>query len=350
MRSTLQDVARRAGVSPSAASAALRPGRSSNVRLAEATRQRVLEAAAALGYRTNPLARALRGEATRTIGVLWWLGSPSGREFMARRIARMLQVNDYSTYLADHFASAEQVAEALKDFAVRGIDGVVLESDDTIAASRDVQQAIQAFKAAVVVQPTETSLGTDNIVHDRYVAIREAVDHLVATGRRRPVYLVARHANLGKASTFLDQLRRHGLTPAPDAVLDVDERHADNFGQLAIEALDAREAGRANVGFDAVLATSDELAVGAIAWLRGRGLRVPDDVAVVGANDAHMAGFLDPPLASVDRREPELVSLIEEKLFRRLDAPDAPPTRTSLAMRFVWRPSAGGSAQHPGQP
>ncbi len=344
MPANLQDVARLAGVSPSAASAALRPPRATNVRLADATRQRVLQAAESLGYRRNPLARGLRGEATRTLGVLWWLGSPVGREFMPRRLAQMAQTRDYSMVLADHLGSPARVVETLREFAVRGVDGVVLESDDTIAASADVRDALRPFNASVVVQPTPTvaPIGSDTIVHDRLAAIREAVTHLVATGRRRPVFLVARHANAGKASAFLDELRRHALPADPAAVIDLDERGTDNLCRLTMRTLDAGQYAGADTGFDALLATSDEVALGAIAWLRASGRRVPEDVAVVGSNDTHMAEFLTPPLASVDRREPELVGLIEGRLFDRLARPDAPPTTTALPMRFVRRASAGG--------
>lgn len=346
MRTSLQDVARRAGVSPSAASAALRPEPGGNVRLAEATRQRILEAAEELGYQSNPLARGLRGQSTRTIGVLWWLGSPPSREFMARRIARMLQRRGYSTYVADHFSSADHVVEALSNFALRGVDGVVIEAVASVASDPRVHEALRAFRASIVVQTThrDAGLGADLIVQDRYTGIREAVDHLIATGRKRPLFFIARHASEGKAGVFFDQLQRHGFTAGADAAVHVDETQADNVSRLAYDALVQRHANRPDAPqFDAVLATSDELAVGAAAWLRERGLRVPDDVAVIGFNDSHVAPFLDPPLASVDRRDPQVVGEIESRLFQRLETPDAPRCVVSVPMRFVWRASAGGS-------
>lgn len=341
MKPTLSDVARRVSVSPSAVSAALRPN-PGTVRLADATRQRILSAAEELGYQSNPLARGLRGQSTRTIGVLWWLGSPPSREFMARRIAQMLQQHGYTTYIADHFSSPKQVADTLSNFAVRGVDGVILDSVPDVASDPNVRNILSTFRAAVIVQATDdVNLGTDVIVHDRRTAIREAINHLAATGRRRPLFLIARYAREGKVQACFDQLEKCGLTADERYVVDINETQSDNVAQLGFDALAAWHTNTDNLIFDSLLATSDELAIGAIAWLRQHCRSVPDDVAVIGFNDTHMAPYLDPPLASVDRHDRELVSEINRCLFTRLDKPDAPRSISRVAMQFVWRPSAG---------
>jgi DNA-binding LacI/PurR family transcriptional regulator len=353
VKPSLQDVAKRAKVSASAASAALRGGPAGSVRLAAATRQRILKAAQAIGYQSNPLARGLRGQTTRTVGVLWWLGSPPSREFMARRLARTFQQRGYATYIADHFSSPTHVAQTLGDFALRGVDGVVLDSVPAVSADPTVRAALRGFRASVVVKATDDRhpLGTDVIIHDRRIGIRQAIDHLVATGRRRPLFLMARYAAEGKADAFKDALRRHGIILSTRAVIPLPpESPAGNAAHLSFAALADRfdrpsqRSRPPRFDGDAVLTTSDELAVGALAWLRRRGLRVPQDVAVVGFNESHVAPFLDPPLASVDRREEELVDLIQARLFQRLEQPDAPPTQHHVCMQFIWRESAGGVA------
>ena len=348
MSPSLQDVAERAGVSPSAVSAALRDGPTGNVRLAEATRRRVRRAAAELGYQTNPLARGLRGQATRTVGVLWWRGGPPARQFMARRLARTFQGRGYATYVADHFEDPGHVLAVLGDFARRGVDGVVLEAPPAVAASVKVAAALRAFRAAVVVRPSAKGRpARDLVIHDRLPAIRAAVDHLVARGRRRPLFLLAAYAAEGKAGAFRDALRRHGIDAPDDAVVTLPEdATADSAARAAVDAMEAHFGGcrGRRVPFDAVVGTSDELAVGVLAWLRRRGVRVPDDVALVGANDTDFGPWLDPPLATIDRREAQLAAAVEGRLFERLEHPDAPPTRTHVPMVFIWRASAGGVA------
>ncbi len=82
-------------------------------------------------------------------------------------------------------------------------------------------------------------------------------------------------------------------------------------------------------------------ALALISWLQSNGIRVPDDVAVVGFSNTEMAECLDPPLASVERNDGQLADVIEQVLFARLETPALPPQRREVAMQFIWRESAG---------
>ena len=75
---------------------------------------------------------------------------------------------------------------------------------------------------------------------------------------------------------------------------------------------------------DALLCSNDVVAMGAMKWLRGRGLRIPDDVAVAGRDEVEVAAAMVPPLATVNWREPEVAQAIDEMLTARLADPDLP--------------------------
>jgi len=79
----------------------------------------------------------------------------------------------------------------------------------------------------------------------------------------------------------------------------------------------------------------------AMRFLREKGLRIPEDVAVVGFNGSEFAGCLVPPLASIDRHDDELARLAHDMLFRRLADPALPEQRETVRMTFIRRESAG---------
>jgi LacI family transcriptional regulator len=92
---------------------------------------------------------------------------------------------------------------------------------------------------------------------------------------------------------------------------------------------------------DALLCSCDEAAITAISWLTARGIHVPDDVAVVGFNNSSIDEHQAVPLASVDRREDEMIDAALQMLYSRLKEPALPVRRVELPMQFVWRRSAG---------
>ncbi len=340
---TIAEVAREARVSKSAVSAAFRGSSSrSGTRLGQGTRQRIYEVARSLGYHPNPLAVGLNGGRTNTIGLLWSLGGPHSPETISRDMTLRMQKRGYLTHLADNLSDPEITLKLLGDFSRRRVDGIVLQADQVLQTPAIFRQ-LEGFDAALVVGggPPKDDLRIDYLHHDRLPAFVEAADHLARIGRRRPAFLGTLTANRSKSGAFFGQARRHGMEVRPDAAVNLDADEKKPLIHRCIAALEKRFGGR-EFPFDALMCTSDELAVVAIDFLRRRGLRVPQDVAVVGFNDNPLNPFQTPPLASGDRRDGEVAAAVEEMLFNRLERPDLPPQRRSIAARFVWRESAGG--------
>jgi DNA-binding LacI/PurR family transcriptional regulator len=95
--------------------------------------------------------------------------------------------------------------------------------------------------------------------------------------------------------------------------------------------------------FDCLLCSTDEGAVVALSWLKERGLRVPEQVAVIGFNNAMFSPWLTPALASVDRRDEAVAGAIERMVFERLTDGAQGGRRERIAMKLVARASAGGA-------
>ena len=237
---------------------------------------------------------------------------------MARKIAGICLENGTVPYLADTMKNVDVIRKMLNDFAGRAVDAIVLEVTAWVTLDDDIQKKLKSFPAAVVVAPEERDLDLDLIIHDRSSGIREAVEHFFITGRKKPGIALAVQRGKGKLDPFLEQLATHGVEIDPEAIIDIREEEA--CGTHCYEALRCRFPD-GKVPFDSLFCPADEIAMAAVCWFNSVGIRVPEDVAIVGFNDSDGAKFFDPPLASVQRKDDEVAQAIEKMLFARLRNP-----------------------------
>jgi DNA-binding LacI/PurR family transcriptional regulator len=181
----------------------------------------------------------------------------------------------------------------------------------------------------------------DWINHDILAGYRQAADHLADTGRRRPAIFIDNSHSSAKSAIYLGRCRERGMEVSEASGIDFG--HVVQLRHLTAACKEGLES-RFDEGFpfDALMCSTDEVAAAAMVWLRGRGLRVPEDVAVIGCNNAIFAESMTPPLASIERRDEDVAGLIEAMIFSRLDEAGLPARRREVEMRFVWRESAGG--------
>jgi DNA-binding LacI/PurR family transcriptional regulator len=280
----VREVARAAGVSPQTVSRVL----NGHDRIRDETRARVLEAVAALGYRMNNAARSLGTRTTRTLGVLASdvaLYGPSAGiaalEAAARARGRWI-----ATAFADAGA-AESTAAAVEHLLAQGVDGIVLVAPHARTG------------ADVAAQAPGVRL---EVLHGGPGAVRQqegaalAVAHLAGLGHRRIGELAgpddwpeaaARSAGVARAVTT------QGIAPAARWVGDWS---AASAAALAEEIADAVRRGD---GPTAIVTANDQMALGLVAGLEARGIRVPEDVSVAGFDDTPDAAYYRPALTTV---------------------------------------------------
>lgn len=348
MSHTIEDIARVAKVSRSAVSVALGPPTyRSGTRISAATRSRIEEVARKIGYQANMMAKGLAGGRTNTLGILWSLNGPHLSESMAESISLNAHLHGYVTQLVNHLSDPAITLKSLSDFKRRGVDAVVMQDNEAVLETPQITQALGQFTAAVVVGSTAWKTPINLIHHDRLPACRQVAEHFAAQGRRCPAILANTGPNDAKIQAFLECAVQHSMKVTDDSLVQVplkqDLSSAENYWR-ALEG--CFEKGRP-FKFDALFCLNDEGAVAAINWLARRGLRVPEDVAVVGFNDNQINGYLNPPLASVDRRDDQVAAAIDELVFSQLSQSDPSPQRRYIPMRFAWRESAGGEVGFP---
>jgi DNA-binding LacI/PurR family transcriptional regulator len=278
---TIYDVARAAGVAASTVSRAFaRPGR-----VNAATAERIRRAAAELGYRTGPLARAHDAGRTSMIAlVLSDVTNPFYNEIIRGAQAAAAEAG-YTVLLTDAQESGEREREALQR-TMSTVEGIVL------ATSRMADPAIRAVarqRPVIVLNRVLTDLPC--VVTDNRGGMRRAVEHLAELGHRRITYAA------GPQASWADAMRWWALREAA-AELGLQARRIGPFAPVvAGGARAAAELCRGPV--TAVVAYNDLMAIGVIRALSAAGVRVPADTSVVGFDNIFAAELVTPALTTV---------------------------------------------------
>ncbi|MFF1530658.1 LacI family DNA-binding transcriptional regulator [Cellulomonas sp. NPDC058312] len=324
----MSDVAALAGVSHQTVSRVLNDHPS----VRPETRERVLSAIAELGYRRNSAARALVTRRSGALGVLTTASAdhgPTSTLLGLESAAR--EVGYYVSVAAIDRFDAGTMRAALDHFLDQAVEGIAI-----IAPQVDVAEAVTAFAAPVPVVTVTSGAhvaGPGRVVAvgvDQREGARAATRHLVDLGHREVVHLA------GPQDWFDAQERLAGWreacaaagVAAPDPV-EVDWSAESGYR----EGLRLVDAGLPT----AVLAANDQLALGLLRAFWERGVRVPQDVSVVGFDDEAGAAYFVPPLTTVRQDFPALGRSAIDALVRALAGEDVP--RTLLPATLVPRAS-----------
>ncbi|MGW2597015.1 LacI family DNA-binding transcriptional regulator [Streptomyces klenkii] len=328
----IKDVAERAGVSVATVSRVLN-GRSP---VAE-TRERVLAAVAELGYRPDAVARALRTARTRTLGlVISDLRNPFFTE-LADAVEQEARRLGYSLIIGNAGESTRQQDDHIRTLLDRRIDGLLVSSAGTGSAM--LREAAGAGTPLVLLDRTVPGVAAPCVRAEGRAALTELAAHLAALGRRRPAVIVAPAGTpVGdeRLELFRAALAAHGIALPPERVGASPDLRPEGGRQVMRRLLDLAEPP------DAVLATDNLMALGALDEVRARGLRVPSDVALVAFDDVAWFAHLDPPLTAVAQPTRALGEAAVHTLLERIEGREAPSVL--LPARLVPRRSCGEAA------
>lgn len=307
----MSDVAALAGVSHQTVSRVLNDHPS----VRPETRERVLEAIAALGYRRNVAARTLVTRRSDTVGVITSgsaLFGPTSTLVAVEHAAREHGLFVSVATVVDFTQDAVRLA--LEHFMSQGVDGAVV-----IAAQDDAIAAVRSFRApvpVVVVGPTDLPPGSVHPVSvDQYQGARAATRHLLDLGHTRIAHLAGPQdwiEGRERLRGWRDELTAAGLTP-PEPILG--DWSADRGYAVGRELAAGELPG-------AVFAANDQLALGLLHAFTEAGIRVPAEVSVVGFDDVDGSAHFAPPLTTV-RQEFETLGRACLRILRSAIAGEA---------------------------
>ena len=345
---TLEEVARQAGVSKTTASVVLN-GRADQVRISETTRARVIAVADELGYVPDHAARSLRRRQTGIINILLWrLGSPFFSE-LAAGVGEVAGLRDYQVSVIDvHDLDAE--LRALRHLRQGSADGVIIAVNrhQVVGPAGDELRKLIGRGLPVVIlldhspDPAIPSLRVDDF-GGGYLATK----HLLELGHRRVAHftwddvpLVGDEPGSGNARYrgYRCALAEAGIELDPSWVTTCPRSTAG--GQELARRFLATHADPATRP-SAVFATSDLIAFGTMRGFYDAGVRVPDDVALVGFHGVELSKMTIPSLTTVELRATELGRLGAEMLFSMLDGTQPAETERVLPVHLVVRESCG---------
>ena len=316
---TIYDVARRSGVSPATVSRVLSGRRNVDPELT----QRVRAAVAELGYRPNGVARNLRRASTNLWAVV--ISDIENPFFtsLVRGLEDIAQTAGYSVVLCNSDEDPVKEAAYVSAVLTEQMAGVVISPS---GSPDGVRQLHDAGVPLVLIDRRIDDLEVDSVLVDNEFGAAEAVRHLLDNGYRR----IACITGPRRTSTALDRLagyrtalRTAGMRFDKNLVQYADFREAGGYTSMqALLDLDEPP--------EALFVANNLMTVGALECLNSRGLRAPDDIAVVGFDDIPWADLVVPPLTTVAQPTYELGRTAGQLLKDRIATPGRPASQVTL--------------------
>ncbi len=332
-RATISDVAKLAGVSISTVSRVV----NDTVPVSGEVNERVRSAIEMLNYTPHVAARNLAVKKTNTIGLLLPELSSSFFGPLLRGIENALRQTDYDLLV---YANAQPLssngARRRQPIGEHNADGMIVFT--TILTDDEIRQhAIRHFPLVLLYHSPPRDVNVPHVMFDNRSGMVQVVDHLVQVhGRRHIAFLRGTTGNEDshqRELAFREALSSHGIPFDPELVAHGGFKEAE--GEAAVQELWTK-----GKSFDAIFTGDDEAAAGVLVALRQAGLRVPQDVSVVGFDDIPFARHLNPPLTTVRAPIEETGYQAAMMLFQILDGTSVSAS-ASLPVELVIRQSCG---------
>ncbi len=293
MKPTIKDIAKEAGVSPTTVSLVLN-GRTSSVGKTTASTIRAI--ASKLNYQPNHIAKSLVTKKTQTIGlIIPNIVNPFFAE-LALAIEESIATKGYNLVLTNTNESNEKDLEYLNVLHARGVDGIfmALSPITTDRAKNAIIEAVNRLDIPVVaIDRWIDGLACNLVAIDHRKGAYLATSHLLDLGHERIVMLS------GPLSTYTGQLRLQGFKDAHEAYGFPYDESLMFEGDYTMTSGQALAASIVDKHPTAVFAANDMMAIGLMREARNHGLKIPEDLSVIGFDNLTLASLIDTPLTTV---------------------------------------------------
>lgn len=327
---TSRDVAKRAGVSVATVSRVLNESAS----VSADSRRRVLKAIEALDYQPSRAAQQLRARRGRVLGLI--ISDIQNPFFtsVVRGIEDVAHEHGYSLVLCNSDENAEKERLYVNVMRAEGAAGVILAavSED----SPHVRALIDQRIPVVAIDRRLKDSSIDSVCVDNVAAACEAVSALIDLGHRRiGLIAVPLHITTGRDrhAGYLRAFHEHRLKASREWIRFGDTRETGGYA-CAGELL------QLDPPVTALFATNSLMTLGALRRIHDMGLRIPQDISIIGFDDVPWAELLSPALSNVSQPTYELGRTAAQLLLERLSDPQRPPAHVTLKTRLMLRESA----------
>ncbi|AYE34406.1 LacI family DNA-binding transcriptional regulator [Clostridium septicum] len=330
MATSIKDVAREAGVSIATVSRVLNDIDVVN----EDTKKKVLDAIKKLGYRPNIVARSLKTQRTKTIGILVPDISSGFYPEIVRGAEDVANIYDYNVILCNSDFDSEKEKEYLRVLKEKMVDGVIYMSS---SLHDEILDIINELDLKTVLVETKDKDGTlPSVTIDNIKATYESTNYLFNKGLKNIAFVGARKDSMNawgdRYIGYENALNDKGLKIDEELVFT--ETLKVTTGYDAIESFESL-----NKEYDAVVCASDEIAMGVINGLRDHGKKVPEDVSVIGFNDNAVASVFYPKITTINQPSYDMGSVAMRMLIKLLAKKEVEEAQYVLDYNLVERES-----------
>ena len=336
MKTTIYDISEKAGVSIATVSRVL----NGSSKVKPKTKQKVLDAIQEFGYTPNAFARGLGLNSMNTIGLMC---ADSSDLYLAKAIyyiEQNLRQNGYNSILCCTGYELERKKSAMDLLMSKRVDSIVMIGSSFLEALDSDNDYIRHAADHVPVMLLNADFDYPNVyctLCDDAKGMANATNYLIQTGAKDILYLYNSntYSNMKKLTGHQTALLQAGLKVR-------DTHHAKYPGQRedleAIALFLEQFVEEKSLTFDAILTSDDTLAIGAFKYCKRKGLRVPEDISIIGYNNSLIARCSEPELTSVDSRLETLCNQLSKTLIHVLEG-DEMPQKTIFSGDLIKRQS-----------
>jgi len=334
-RITVQEVAREVGLSAMTVSRVL----NNHPNVSEKTRARVLETTRRLGYTPNQIAKSLVLRRTQTIGVVVPEITHSFFPEAIRGIEEVTYRLGYHLILTHSAEDAKREEDAIRTLEAKRVDGIIISMAQTVEDFRIYKQILRQGTRVVFFDRCVEGIGASCVSIDDEESARRITEHLIGHGYRRIAHLRGpSRVSIGAARLrgFRKALKENDLPVSEELIVASGFHEAG--GYEAMRHLLDLPADRRPRG---VVAINDPAAYGAMKAIAERGMKIPEDIAIVGFSDDIRSELMPTPLTTIRQPAYDVGKRAAQQLFAEIEGSSKPVMRITVKSELVIRRSCG---------
>jgi LacI family transcriptional regulator len=311
-RTTIEDVAKAAGVSRQTVSRAM----NDKNEISQETKERVMRAVDELGYRPNRMAQSMVTQRTYSVGMLVAdITNPFFPE-ITRGVQDVAQASGYNVFVCNTDDRPDLELQELRSLAAQGVDGIIVFSHNS--TEEDMQLFANRYQPMVLFNWEFEHPNVSTMMVDNVLGARLAVDHFAATQRGEIGMLT------NNSPTYFSSRRLLGFKQAvlAHALPFADDRIVPEFANLDGGYRATRQLLNRYPEINAIFTFNDLMAIGSLRACSERGLRVPEDIAVIGFDDIQFARMTTPALTTIRVDKYAIGQMAMSRLLEMIEHPN----------------------------
>jgi LacI family transcriptional regulator len=314
-KATINDLAKELNVTASTISRAL----NDNPRISDETKRLVKEAAKRAGYRLNGVASALRSGRTYTIGVIVPTADRSFFSSIVRGIEDITNKTGYNLMICQSNDSKKSEIADINALLRAQVDGIVLSIAKETSDYKHFEDLRERGVPLVLFDRVTHKVGVSTVTVDDYRGSYKATEHLIEQGCRRIATFIGEHEHI---NIYKERFR--GFR---DALLDYKIPFYSEYVHTSSLGIDGGREGAAKLWAlpqppDAIFCQSDFSALGAMQFLKEKGVKIPNEVALVGFANEPFTAYIEPALTTVDQHPVDMGQTVAKLFLEQIESED----------------------------